>query len=67
MADSWRAPGGWRVQVVTLQNTPNHRDGCWYRITQHGFWTADVRSVGELERFFPLAELEQEDALPRAS
>lgn len=58
MADSYRAPGGWRVQVVTLEGTPDRRDGTWIRVTQYGVWTADVRTVAELEQFFPLGELE---------
>lgn len=48
------------MRVVRRENTPNHRDGTWLRVTQHGFWTADVRTVAEIERFFPLAELEEE-------
>jgi hypothetical protein len=63
MPDSYSAAGGWRVEIVTLEGTPNHCDGPWLRVTQHGFWTADVRSVAELERFFPLAELREDDGL----
>lgn len=55
------------MQIVRLENTPNHRDGCWYRITQHGFWTADVRTVAELERFFPIAELREDEGLALAA
>jgi hypothetical protein len=58
MADRWRAPGGWTVEIVHLSGTPNNRDGQWFRVCQHGFWTADVRTVAELERWFPLADLE---------
>jgi hypothetical protein len=60
---SWRAPGGWRVRVVRLEGTPNSRDGAWLRVTQFGFWTADVRSVAELSRFFPVDTLEPDDGL----
>jgi hypothetical protein len=67
MPDSCRAPGGWTVEVVALSGTPDHRDGTWLRVTQHGFWTADVRSVAELSRFFPLDALEPDDRLPRAA
>jgi hypothetical protein len=59
MSDSWHAPGGWRIEIVELSGTPNRRDGQWYRIRQHGFWTADVRSIAEIERYVPLAELEE--------
>lgn len=39
MADRWRAPGGWTVEIVGLVGTPDHHDGEWYRICQHGLWT----------------------------
>jgi hypothetical protein len=45
------------VEVVRLTGTDG-RDGEWLRVCQHGWWTADVRTVAELERWFPLAELE---------
>jgi hypothetical protein len=61
MPDSWRAPRGWRVTIVHLENTPNRRDGTWIRVTQHGVWTADLRSVAELERYFRLSELVEDD------
>jgi hypothetical protein len=41
-----------------LTGTGN-RDGQWLRVCQHGFWTADVKSVAELERFFDVADLEE--------
>jgi hypothetical protein len=49
------------VRVVTLVGTPDRRDGTWLRVTQFGAWTADVGSVAELERFFPLSDLEPDD------
>jgi hypothetical protein len=58
MADRWRAAGGWCVEIVRLEGTPDHHDGTWLRVTQHCVWTADVGSVAELEQFFPLGELE---------
>jgi hypothetical protein len=61
MPGSYRASGGWRVRVVTLVGTPDRRDGTWLRVTQFGAWTADVGSVAELERFFPLSDLEPDD------
>jgi hypothetical protein len=60
MADSWRAPGGWRVRIVTLVATPDHHDGSWYRLTQFGWWTADVRTIAELAAYVDLAVLEPE-------
>jgi hypothetical protein len=58
MADRWRAPGGWSVQVVDLSVTPDKRDGEWLRVSYRGWWVADVRSVAELEQWFPVADLE---------
>lgn len=58
MADRWRAPGGWTVEVVRLSGTPNNHDGEWLRVRQFGAWTADVRSPAELEQWFALADLE---------
>jgi hypothetical protein len=60
MPDRYRAPGGWRVQIACLEGTPDHRDGTWIRVTQYGFWTADIRSVAELEQWFPLHSLERD-------
>jgi hypothetical protein len=68
MADRWTAPGGWRVQIVHLEGTPGQPGGEWLRVTQYGWWTADMRTVAELERFFLLTELElEEDALGAAA
>jgi hypothetical protein len=61
MAEQWRAPGGWTVEVVRVTGTGN-RDGEWLRLRQYGYWTADVRSVAELAEWLELASLE-EDAL----
>jgi hypothetical protein len=63
----YRAPGGWTVEVVILENTPNHHDGAWLSVSQYGFWTTDVRSVDELSAFFPLDALEPDDGLTRAA
>jgi hypothetical protein len=51
------------VQIVRLEGTPDHHDETWIRLTQHGWWTADIGSVAELAQWFPLAELEPEDGL----
>jgi hypothetical protein len=62
MADRYRAPGGWTVEVIHLSATPDKRHGEWLRVCYCGYHVADVRSVGEL----PLAELE-DDALSLAA
>ena len=66
MADRYRAPGGWTVEVIHLSGTPDRRDGAWIRVRQHGFHVADVRSVAELEQWFPLASLAQDALAPAA-
>jgi hypothetical protein len=62
MAERWRAPGGWTVEVVRVTGTGN-RDGEWLRVRQYGFWTADVRGVAELAQWFPLTDLEPDGPL----
>jgi hypothetical protein len=61
MADRYRTPDGWSVEVVQLTCTPDRRDGEWLRIRYLGYYVHDARSVMELERYIPLSELE--DAL----
>jgi hypothetical protein len=56
----------WTVEVVRLSGTSGNRDGEWLRVSQHGYHTAGVRGVAELERWFPLADLEP-DALSLAA
>lgn len=46
------------VEVVGLTGTPDRHDGEWFRVTQYGSWVADVRTVAELARWFPLGDLE---------
>jgi hypothetical protein len=65
MAERWRAPGGWTVEVVRVTGTGSH-DGEWLRVCQYGYWTANVKTVAELERWFPLAELEPDALAPVA-
>jgi hypothetical protein len=66
MGERYRTEGGWSVEVVRLSCTPDHRDGEWLRVRYFGFHVADVRSVAELEQWFPLADLEP-DALVLAA
>ena len=54
----YRTPDGWSVEVVSLTGTPDHHDGTWLRVCLYGSFVADVRTPAELERYFPLDELE---------
>src|SRR5215469_17637607 len=65
MAPMYRTKDGYTVEVVQLSDTSGNHDGEWLRVRYHGFHVADVRSVAELERYFPLGELEA-DALASA-
>ncbi len=58
MADRYRTASGWSVEVVERSGTPDNRDGQQLRVRYHGFYVADVRTVAELEQWFPLADLE---------
>ena len=62
MAPKYRTKDVYTVEVVQLSDTSGNHDGEWLRVRYHGFHVADVRSVAELERYFPLGELEA-DAL----
>jgi hypothetical protein len=53
VADRYRTPGGWTVEVVQLAS------GERLRVRHHGFYVADVASVDQLARWIPAAELEQ--------
>jgi hypothetical protein len=58
MADRYRTAGGWSVEVIERSGTPDNTDGQQLRVRYHGFYVADVRTVAELEQWFPLADLE---------
>jgi hypothetical protein len=63
MADRYRTPGGWTVELVQLA------EGERLRIRHHGFYVADVRSVADLERWIPrdeLHHLERDTLIPAA-
>jgi hypothetical protein len=64
MAQRWQASGGWTVTVVHLTGTSDRTDGERLRVCHYGWWTADVRTVAELERFFDLADLQPELSAP---
>jgi antitoxin (DNA-binding transcriptional repressor) of toxin-antitoxin stability system len=53
MADRYRTPGGWTVEVVRVAA------GERLRIRHHGFHVADVVNVDDLARWIPAAELAQ--------
>jgi hypothetical protein len=58
MGDRWRTASGWSVEVVHLTATPDRHDGEWIRVAYFGWHVADVRDVADLERWFPLGDLE---------
>ena len=64
MGSTYRTKDGYTVEVVQLSDTSGNHDGEWLRVRYHGYHVADVRSVAELARYFPLGELEA-DALAR--
>jgi len=53
MADRYRTPDGWTVEVVQLAT------GERLRIRHHGYYIADAFSVDDLARWIPAAELAQ--------
>jgi hypothetical protein len=53
MADRYRTPDGWTVEVVQLA------EGERLRICHYGHYVADARSVDDLEHWIPQDELEQ--------
>jgi hypothetical protein len=65
MAPTYRTRDGYTVEVVQLSDTSGNHDGEWLRVSYHGYHVADVRSVAELERYFPLGELEADALAPR--
>ena len=53
MADGYRTPDGWTVEVLQLAA------GDRLRIRHYGFFVADVVNVDDLGRWIPAAELAQ--------
>jgi hypothetical protein len=53
MADRYRTPDDWTVEVVQLAA------GDGLRIRHHGFYVADVANVDDPARWIPAAELAQ--------
>jgi hypothetical protein len=60
MGDRYRTADGWAVEVIALSATPDRNDGERLKVTYCGFFVALVRTVAELEQWFPVAELEPE-------
>jgi hypothetical protein len=60
MTERYHTASGWSVEIVRRTATPDHRDGESFRVCRFGCYVADVRTPAELERYFPLAELEPE-------
>jgi len=51
--------GRWRIDLIRLIATSDHRDGEWLRIHCDGFFVAEYRTLAELAVLVDLAELEQ--------
>ena len=65
MTERYLTASGWSVEVVRRTATPDHHDGESLRVCQFGCYVADVRTPAELERYFPLAELEPDSLTGR--
>jgi hypothetical protein len=65
MGDRYRTADGWAVEVVGLSATPDRNDGERLKVTYYGFFVAVVRTVGELEQWFALSDLEPETLVSR--
>ena len=53
------ADGRWRVDLIRLTATSDHRDGAWLRVCRDGFFVAEVRTVAELSEHLDVAELHE--------
>ena len=51
--------GRWRVDLIRLTATSDHRDGAWLRVHRDGFFVAELRTIAELAAHVDLAELEE--------
>ena len=59
MADRFRTPGRWTVEVVRVAELGDRPPTDMLRIRHHGFFVADVRSVDDLGTWIPAPELAQ--------
>lgn len=56
----WRSRDGrWRVDIIELAGSADHRDGERFRISRDGYFIAEVRTVDELREHVDLACLEE--------
>ncbi|MGH3272893.1 MAG: hypothetical protein ACRDNZ_01020 [Streptosporangiaceae bacterium] len=53
------ADGRWRVDLIRLSCTSDHRDGEHLRISWDGYYIAEVRTLDELSTYLNPAELEE--------
>jgi hypothetical protein len=51
--------GRWKVDLIRLTATSDHRDGEWLRVHHDSYFVAEVRTVAELAAHIDLAELEE--------
>jgi len=65
MTERYHTASGWSVEIIRRTATPDHHDGEWLRVCQFGCYVTDVRTPAELERYFPLAELEPNSLMGR--
>jgi hypothetical protein len=66
----WAAPGGWRVEIITIEAPPSRAglrrspvpyEGQQFRVKRHGFIAGYARTVAELATIIPdLNELTEE-------
>lgn len=56
----WRTRDGrWRVDLIKLSKTGDHRDGERFRVSCDSYFIAEARTVAELSQHVDLAELEE--------
>jgi uncharacterized protein (DUF427 family) len=60
MGDCYRTASGRSVEAVERSGTPDNSDGQQVRVRYNGLYVADVRTVAELEQWFPLADPEHD-------
>lgn len=56
----WRSRDGrWRIDLIELTSTSDHRDGQRFRITCDSYFIAEARTVAELGQHIDLADLQE--------
>jgi len=55
VAERYRTPDGWAVEVVQMTGTSDRHDGESFRVSYCGYHVGYARSVEELQRWVPLA------------